>query len=57
MCMIGCAGPTTPSKIRMYHSLVVAPAFLAICTIGPSVVIAAISVTEQLAQWQLEQDL
>jgi hypothetical protein len=30
MCMIGCAGPPTPSKIRMYHSLVVASAFLAI---------------------------
>jgi hypothetical protein len=36
MCMIGCAGPTTPSEIRMYHTLVVAPAFLAIYTIGPS---------------------
>ena len=36
MCMIGCAGPPTPSKIRMYHTLVAAPAFLAIFTIGPS---------------------
>jgi hypothetical protein len=36
MCMIGCAGPPTHSKIRMYHTLVVAPAFLAIFTIGHS---------------------
>jgi hypothetical protein len=36
MCMIGCAGSPTPSKIRMYHTLVAAPAFLAIFTIGPS---------------------
>jgi hypothetical protein len=36
MCMIGCAGPPTPSKIRMYHTMVAAPAFLAIITIGPS---------------------
>jgi hypothetical protein len=34
--LIGCAGTPTPSKIRMYHTLVVAPAFLAIFTIGPS---------------------
>jgi hypothetical protein len=39
MCMIGCAGPLTPSKIQMYHTLVVAPAFLAIFTIGPSATI------------------
>jgi hypothetical protein len=36
MCMVGCAGPPTPSKIRIYHTLVAAPAFLAIFTIGPS---------------------
>jgi hypothetical protein len=30
MNMIGCAGPPTPSKIRMNHTLVAAPAFLAI---------------------------
>jgi hypothetical protein len=30
MCMIRCAGPLTPRKIRMCHILVVAPAFLAI---------------------------
>jgi Chromo (CHRromatin Organisation MOdifier) domain len=30
MNIIGCAGPPTPSKIRMYHTLVAAPAFLAI---------------------------
>jgi hypothetical protein len=36
MCMIGCAGPPTPSKYRMYHTLVAAPAFLVISTIGPS---------------------
>jgi AAA domain len=36
MSMIECAGPPTPSKIRMYHTLVAAPAFLAISTIGPS---------------------
>jgi hypothetical protein len=36
MCMIGCAGPPTPSKYRMYHTLVIAPAFLVISTIGPS---------------------
>jgi hypothetical protein len=36
MCMVGCAGPPTPSKIRMYHTLVAAQAFLAIFTIGPS---------------------
>jgi FtsH-binding integral membrane protein len=36
MCVIGCAGSPTPSKIPMYHTLVVAPAFLAIVTIGPS---------------------
>jgi hypothetical protein len=30
MRMIGCTGPPTPSKIRMYHRLVVAQAFLAI---------------------------
>jgi hypothetical protein len=29
MCMIGCAGLQTPSKIGMYHTLVFAPAFLA----------------------------
>jgi hypothetical protein len=29
MNMIGCAGPPTPSKIRMNHTLVAAPAFLA----------------------------
>jgi hypothetical protein len=29
LCMIGCAGPPTPSK--MYHTLVAAPTFLAIC--------------------------
>jgi hypothetical protein len=29
-------GPPTPSKIRMYHTLVVTPAFLAIFTTGPS---------------------
>jgi hypothetical protein len=36
MCMIGCAGPPTPSKYRMYHTLVAAPAFLVTSTIGPS---------------------
>jgi hypothetical protein len=36
MCMIVCAGPPTPSKYRMYHTLVTAPAFLVISTIGPS---------------------
>jgi hypothetical protein len=36
MCMIGCAGPPTPSKSRMYVTLVVASAFLAIFTMGPS---------------------
>jgi hypothetical protein len=36
ICMIGCAGPPTPSKYWMYHTLVAAPAFLAISTIGPS---------------------
>jgi hypothetical protein len=36
MCIIGCAGPPTPSKIRMYHTLIVAPAFLASFTIGSS---------------------
>jgi hypothetical protein len=36
MCMIGCAGPPTPSEIRMYHTLVVEPAFLAIFIIGTS---------------------
>jgi hypothetical protein len=40
MRMIGCAGPPMPSKIRMYHTLVVAPAFLAIFTIGPSATIS-----------------
>jgi Reverse transcriptase (RNA-dependent DNA polymerase) len=30
MSMIGCAGPPTPSKIRMNHTLAAAPAFLAI---------------------------
>jgi hypothetical protein len=40
MCIIGCAGPPTPSKIRMYHTLVVAPAFLAIFTIGPSATVS-----------------
>jgi hypothetical protein len=25
MCMIGCAGQPTPSKIRVYHTLVAAP--------------------------------
>jgi hypothetical protein len=28
-------GPAHASKIRMYHTLVVAPAFLAIFTVGP----------------------
>jgi hypothetical protein len=36
MCMIGCPGPQTPSKIRIYHTLAAAPVFLAIFTIGPS---------------------
>jgi hypothetical protein len=36
MSMIGCAGPPTPSKIWTYHTLVAAPAFLAISTIGRS---------------------
>jgi hypothetical protein len=36
MCMIGYAGPPTPSKYRMYHTLVAALAFLVISTIGPS---------------------
>jgi hypothetical protein len=36
MCIIGCAGPPTPSKYRMYHTLVATPAFLVISTIGPS---------------------
>jgi hypothetical protein len=36
MYMIGCAGPPTPSKCRMYHTLVAAPAFLVFSTIGPS---------------------
>jgi hypothetical protein len=35
MRMIGCAGPPTPRKIRMYHTLVVAPAFLANFALGP----------------------
>jgi hypothetical protein len=39
MCMIGCAGPPTPSKIRMYFTLVVAPTFLAIFTIGPNITV------------------
>jgi hypothetical protein len=30
------AVPPMPSKIRMYHTLVVAPEFLAISSIGPS---------------------
>jgi hypothetical protein len=30
MIMIGCAGPPTPEKLRMYHNLVAAPAFLII---------------------------
>jgi hypothetical protein len=33
MSIIGCAGP--PGKNRMYHTLVAAPAFLAISPIGP----------------------
>jgi hypothetical protein len=28
MIMIGCTGPPTPEKFRMYHNLVAAPAFL-----------------------------
>ena len=28
MIMIGCAGPRTPAKFQMYHTLVAAPAFL-----------------------------
>jgi hypothetical protein len=36
MSMIGCAGPSTPSKFAMYHTLVAAPAFLATSTIDPS---------------------
>jgi hypothetical protein len=37
MGMIGCAGLPTPRKIRMYHTVVAAPAFLATSSIGPSV--------------------
>jgi hypothetical protein len=39
MCMIGCAGPPTPSKYWMYHTLVAAPAFLVYSTIGPTATI------------------
>jgi hypothetical protein len=39
MCMIGCAGPPTHSNFRMYHTVVAAPAFLVISTIGPSVTV------------------
>jgi hypothetical protein len=35
MCMKGCAGLPTPSQILMYHTLVVAPAFLATFTGDP----------------------
>jgi hypothetical protein len=43
MCMIGCAGPPTPSRSRVYHTLVVAPGFLAIFTIGPSATVYTIN--------------
>jgi hypothetical protein len=36
MYMIGCAGPPTPRQIRIYHILVVTPAFLANFALGPS---------------------
>jgi hypothetical protein len=36
MGMIGCTGPQTPSKFRMYHTLATTPAFLINDTIGPS---------------------
>jgi hypothetical protein len=35
MIMIGCAGPPTPEKLRMYHNLVAAPAFLIIKALAP----------------------
>jgi hypothetical protein len=34
MIIIGCTGPPTPEKFRMYHNLVAAPALLVM--IGPS---------------------
>jgi hypothetical protein len=39
MYMIGYAGPPTPSKIQIYHTQAVAPAFLAIFTIGSSAIV------------------
>jgi hypothetical protein len=36
MCMIGCAGPPMPSKIRMYHTLVNRTGIPRYFTISPS---------------------